>query len=134
MDRLSKLRILGSAGLFALASAWGCASPHWVMRDGNGGIVAIPENSNHWPTYYRQQADEMIKQVCPKGYAIDREEEVVVGQTVTTQRDTDNHAYDLAPKKSPDQLKLVTHTTTETTSTRNVKEYQIAFHGSGDNH
>ena len=124
--------VLRVAGLLALAGAAclsGCASPHWIMRDGNGGIVAIPENSNHWPTYYRDKADEMIKQVCPKGYAVDREGEAVVGQTTTTEQKTDNNAYDVGSKKAP--VTLVTHQTTETTTTHDVKEYQISFHATG---
>jgi hypothetical protein len=106
----------------------GCASPHWVARDPNGGIVAIPANSNYWPTYYRNQADEMMRQVCSQGYVIDHEEQVTVGQTTTTQRNTDTHAYDLTSKRSPAPLTLASHNTTETTTTSDVNEYQITFH------
>jgi len=64
-------------GLLVLASG-GCAGVHFVSRTPDGGILAIPNDSNQWPTYYRSQAERLMRRTCPNGYAIDREEVVVV--------------------------------------------------------
>jgi hypothetical protein len=44
------------------------------------GVVAIPSNTNSWPNYYHNQAEELIRQNCPNGYEIVQEEECVTGQ------------------------------------------------------
>jgi hypothetical protein len=61
-----------------------------VTVDSTGGCLAIPTNSNDWPTYYRQKAEDLITAKCPNGYVIEREAEVVTGQTVTTNTTTDS--------------------------------------------
>lgn len=58
----------------------GCATARYVERHAEGGVVAIPENSNHWPTYYRQAALDLITQHVGPHYEILEEREVVVGQ------------------------------------------------------
>lgn len=63
--------------------AWGmtgCASARYVERQADSGVVAIPENSNHWPTYYRQAALDLIEKHVGPHYEILEEREVVVGQ------------------------------------------------------
>jgi hypothetical protein len=62
----------------------GCGSARFVQVDGDGGVVAIRNNSNVWPTYYRDKADALIRQRCPAGYEIVREEEIVTGQVADT--------------------------------------------------
>lgn len=73
-------------GLFTLA---GCASPRFVQMDQGGGIVALRENTNVWPTYYRDKAATMIGRKCPNGYEIVREEEVATGTVSHTNSQTD---------------------------------------------
>ncbi|MCS7021896.1 MAG: hypothetical protein NZ703_01865 [Gemmataceae bacterium] len=58
----------------------GCASARYVERHADSGVVAIPENSNHWPTYYRQAALDLIEKHVGPHYEIIEEREVVVGQ------------------------------------------------------
>jgi hypothetical protein len=58
----------------------GCASARYVERHSDSGVVAIPENSNHWPTYYRQAALDLIEKHVGPHYEILEEREVVVGQ------------------------------------------------------
>ena len=62
-----------------LVGLGGCASARYVAVDADGGIVAIPNNTNCWPTYNRKAAEELMRQKCPQGYVIDREGEAVVG-------------------------------------------------------
>jgi hypothetical protein len=71
--------LVGCAGVF------GCAgSPHFLEVDAGGGVLAMPSNSNCWPSYYRENADKMLKSRFPSGYTIVREEEVVVGVSSQT--------------------------------------------------
>lgn len=75
-------RVLVMAAL--AAGCVGCASPRLVRVDKDGGVVAIPSNTNVWPTYYRDKAEAMLRQKCPGGYEIVREEEVVTGRVEHT--------------------------------------------------
>ena len=52
-----------------------------ILRQSDYGIVAIPYNSNAWPSRLRDQADELMNEHFPEGYQIVKEEEYVVGQT-----------------------------------------------------
>lgn len=83
-------------GLFLLlalgpAVLAGCSSARYVYVDKEGGVVAIPRNSNAWPGYHRDRAEELIRRRCPGGYEIVKEEEVVTGQVVRTDSLTDVH-------------------------------------------
>lgn len=74
--RRAVLRFLGA---LMLATACGCAGSgvHFVSQTPGGGVITMPNNSDQWPTYYRSRAEQLIKQTCPNGYVIDREEVVV---------------------------------------------------------
>jgi hypothetical protein len=67
----------------------GCASPRFVQVGEEGGIVALPSNTNIWPSYHRDKAEAMIRQQCPNGYEIVSEEEAVTGQVAHTDSRTD---------------------------------------------
>jgi hypothetical protein len=109
----------------ALAGLCGCSQARLVTRDAEGGVVAIPANTNSWPCYYRNHAEELMKQESPGGYVVTKEEEVVVGTTqhtqVNTERQGDNvlAALHIAP---------VTEHTNQTTSYVDSKEWRISFH------
>lgn len=66
----------------------GCAGARHVQVDKDGGVVAIPSNTNAWPTYYRDKAEALIRQKCPNGYVIEREEEAVTGTVMHTNGQT----------------------------------------------
>jgi hypothetical protein len=55
-----------------LAAACGClnSGPHFVERTDGGGVVAIPNNSDVWPTHYRSRAEKLMAEYCPDGYVI----------------------------------------------------------------
>jgi hypothetical protein len=111
---------LAAVGLCLLA-AMGCASgARYIVRQPNGGMVSIPENSDVWPTYYRSKADELMKKQFPGGYVVDREEEVVVGQTSTNHQSTDTH------KVGPFTVDAQTQNAVET---HDKTEYRITYHG-----
>jgi hypothetical protein len=73
--RWTMLRILGAQILMA---ACGCAGAvHFVSQSPDGGVIAIPNNSDQWPTHYRSRAEHLMQRTCPNGYVIDNEEVVV---------------------------------------------------------
>jgi hypothetical protein len=62
-----------------LIGAGGCQNPvRLVSRDAQCGVVAIPNNSDTWPTSYRSRALHLIEKECPDGYKIIGEGEVVL--------------------------------------------------------
>ncbi len=70
--------------LLALAAClFGCASARYVMVEPGGGTVAVPAN---YPRH-REAAVQLMKEKCPGGYDITREEEVPVGTSYTSQTD-----------------------------------------------
>src|SRR3954463_12158059 len=74
-----------------LISTLGCAGMHearYVYQDGDFGVVGIPENTNAWPHYYRDQAELLMKAHFPEGHEIVRAEEVVEGSRTTTVKGT----------------------------------------------
>jgi hypothetical protein len=61
----------------------GCGSAHYVSQDAKSGIIAIPYNTNTWPSYYHDEAEKMMKAKCPSGYVIDMEGPVLIGSAAT---------------------------------------------------
>jgi hypothetical protein len=108
-----------------LVCGTGCAnSARFVEVNNSGGVVAIPSNSNGWPTYYRKHAEELMQAKCPAGYVVYREEEVVTGvtQSVNTTTDTSGN-----PKLAAWHLDTVTENTRQTTTSTNQTEYRLWF-------
>jgi hypothetical protein len=81
--------LMRAAILCFVATLVGCQSARLVEVRSDGGVVAIPNNSNTWPFYYRDKAEAMLKQKCPNGYVIDHEEEVVTGTVTHTNSQTE---------------------------------------------
>jgi hypothetical protein len=104
-----------AAGLLVAVS--GCGTARLIETTPDGGVVAIPSNSNSWPFRYRESAEKLMAQKCPNGYDIVSEREVVVGQRSTTSELTDTAPGD--PSRQ---------TTRVVTTTRPETEYRIAFH------
>jgi hypothetical protein len=129
----------------AVVSVGGCAKARMVEVTQDGGVVAIPSNTNRWPNYYRNQAEELMKQKCPDGFEIVEEEEFVTGQVAHTESRTktqeapsldlaalqrDTHAEEqgsasLAGLSIP--LGRTDAQTDATTNYRDVTEYRIRF-------
>lgn len=81
--------------LVSLVGLVGCAGARHVQFDQGQGVVAIPANTNSWPNHYRDQAEKLMRERCPNGYEIIREEEVVTGQV----KHTDTHTETKPPPK-----------------------------------
>lgn len=83
---LGGIRIAALCVVLAVG-ALGCAGGpqvRYVYQDGVSGVIGMPENSSHWPTYYRKHAEELMAQHFPEGYEIVRAEEVVEGSRTLT--------------------------------------------------
>ena len=83
MDRRrasARTRVVCILGPLILSAAYGCADVRVVREMPNGGVVALPMNTDCWPMYYRSRADKLMHQKCPGGYQIVREEEVWNGK------------------------------------------------------
>src|SRR5262245_38280140 len=65
----------------------GCMSARFVSVGSDGGVVAVPDNSNGFPFYYRNQADKLIKERFPHGYTVVQEEEVATGTATVSAAD-----------------------------------------------
>lgn len=65
----------------------GCATSgqaRYVYQDGQFGVVGIPENTDQWPTNYRERAEALMAVHFPDGYEIIRAEEVIEGSRTLT--------------------------------------------------
>jgi hypothetical protein len=94
MRHLKRLLVIAPV----LISTFGCAGMHearYVYQDGEYGVVGIPENTNIWPDYYRDQAEALMKAHFPEGHEIVRAEEVVEGSRTTTVKGT--NTAEIAP-------------------------------------
>jgi hypothetical protein len=101
---------IAAAALAALVC--GCAATaRFVVVEPAGGSVAIFRNT----PAHRQKAEALMRQKCPGGYVIVREEEVVTGERVTKERSTEF-----------DRIREETRTTEERRS-RPTIEWWITF-------
>ena len=120
--QLSRVALWCVCGLAGLS---GCNSARYVTVDNSGGIVAIPDNSNKWPSYNHRHAEELMQAKCPGGYVIDREEEVVTGTTQYTDTTTNTRGD---PLLAAIRVAPVTQDTQQKTTSTNQTEWRIYYH------
>ena len=121
MSPLCRVRPLVVLALVALT---GCTTARIVSKDANGGVVAIPENSNTWPFHYRDKAEALIKKDCPN-YEIAWQGEVATGQPTTDRDCTETRNRKRAPNDAP--YDGVTPSTTDHLRTRDCTEYHFVY-------
>jgi len=111
-------RLIG-VGILLFLGLTGCGNTaRYVAATNNDGIIAIPANTDEWPTHYRRDAEKLMQDKCPQGYVIDHEEEVSVG-TVTTHQ----------TKADPDPIKgMLLGQKVDATEVHDQKEWHITFH------
>lgn len=76
----ARLPFVDLLALLLVSSACGCADVRVVRELPDGGVIALPMNTNCWPMYYRRRAAKLMNQKCPGGYRIEREEFVWDGK------------------------------------------------------
>ena len=87
------------ASAIGLATLGGCANARYVECSAGDGVVAIPANTNSWPNYYRNHAEELMRQKCPDGYEIVHEGEAVTGQTHDTDTGIIRDSFPMGPSE-----------------------------------
>lgn len=76
----ARLSLVGTLGALLWSVACGCTNVRIVRETPDGGVIAMPMNSNCWPMYYRSRAEQFMSRKCPGGYHIQREEFVWDGK------------------------------------------------------
>jgi hypothetical protein len=111
MNRL----MIGVAAIVAAVS--GCATPaHYVEKHGTeSGVVAIPADSDVFPTYYRTEAMDLIRRHVGSNFEIVEERQVETGQLAVNNQHVNND----------DMFK--SQTVKNTTTTQNVYEWHIVY-------
>jgi hypothetical protein len=103
----------------------GCNHARLLQRNGNGGgVVAIPDNTDSWPSHNLRHAKDLMAKQCPGGYVIEREEEVVTGQVTHTNTNTNRHGV---PVLSAVGLGPTFEDQQTTVTTEDQKEWRIWF-------
>ncbi len=103
----------------------GCAGQaRLISSDNNYAVVAIPNNSNMWPTYHRERADDLMRATFPDGYVIDGQVEAVTGTTQVVQSNTQRSGD---PILAALRIAPIKEQTTQTTNFVNKTEHRIYF-------
>jgi hypothetical protein len=109
----------------------GCAGERqvrYVYQDQVSGVIGMPENSSHWPTYYRKHAEELMAQHFPEGYEIVRAEEVVEGSRTLTINGANAAEIGAGATNTPITLGKLGRTSTRTQSDNvKIKECRIVY-------
>jgi hypothetical protein len=106
----------------------GCCTARFISVDADYAVVAIPNNTNDWPTYNRTHAEELMHQKFPQGFVIDHEGEVVTGTTQHTNTNTETKGDQLLAALKVSPIEQQTH---QTTSFENKTEWRIWVRATG---
>jgi hypothetical protein len=119
MNRL----VFGVAALVAGLS--GCASPaRYVERTGDSGVIAIPANTDTFPSYNRSEAMALIQKHVGGSFEILEEREVATGKrTLNDQQVNNEQTWNSSNPLLPANKQTVQNTTT----TQDVTEWRIAY-------
>lgn len=113
----------------AAAGLTGCASgARYVSKQGDTGVVAIPADTDAWPTHHRRKAEELIARHVGPDFEVVAEGEVVTGQS--TRRDQQVQRDQTFNTTNP-FLPASKDTINTTTTVRDVTEYHITYRRRG---
>ena len=104
--------------------AAGCQSPRVVQRTPDEGIIALPANTDGWPSYHQSAAKKMIQAHLGPNYEVVEEKEVTTGYTTTNLQDKQS---ELTMHSSVPFLPASRETTTTKTVATPQKEWQIHY-------
>lgn len=105
-----------------ISVAGGCASPaHYIEQKADGGVVAIPDNSNTWPNYNVRAARELIAKHVGPNFEIVDQYQVKTGQTTRNEQQTNTDQT--ANRRNPSERQ----TTTGVTTTQDTTEWRIVY-------
>ena len=104
--------------------AAGCAGPaRYVTKQGAEGVVSVPDDTNRWPHYYRNQAVELIEKHVGSDYEIVKEEQVVTGQVTRNDQHVQREEH---PSIIP-WMATETQRVQNTATTSDVTEWRITY-------
>lgn len=122
---MSRAALLGTF-VFVVAGLSGCASPaHLVKVDKDLGrvIVAVPEDTNTWPYYYRDEAAIAAAAQIPEP-ELKKVTRMKVGEQMTNTQDSTRR--DLGGEKDKPKIGEVV-TSTNTSSVSDKYEYHMEY-------
>ena len=99
----------------------GCSTAHYVQKNNDGGIIAVGNSSNDWPTYNRNKAIDLIVKHVGPDYEIVKEEETVTGQVTRA----DQHVNQV-PARDP-IIPFMTTTQTVVTESQTTEDLKAWF-------
>jgi hypothetical protein len=116
------LLAVAAMGVVAVAGT-GCGGARYVRKAADEGVVAIPNNSDSWPTNYRTHAEKLMA-AHVGDWEIVHEDEVVTGHTTVNRQDTKREAtFNGSIPFLPAEKQETTTTTTQVPQ----KEWQIQY-------
>jgi len=119
---MSRSAVLGMF-VFVVAALSGCATPARVVdSDRTKVVVAVPDNTNTWPFYYRDEATRAASELIQDPVLVSSAR-VKVGEQMTNTQDTTRR--DLGNKDKPRFGEVVS--STNTTSVSDKYEYHLEF-------
>src|SRR5262245_2757773 len=122
---MSRTALLGTI-VFVVTGLSGCASPARVVEsDRMKVVVAVPDNTNTWPFYYRDEATRVASEIIQDPVLVSTTR-MKVGEQMTNTQDTTRR--DLGNKDKPKFGEVVT--STNTTSVSDKFEYHLLFQSS----
>jgi hypothetical protein len=120
---MSRTALLGTF-VFVVAGLSGCATPARVVdSDRSKVVVAVPDNTNTWPFYYRDEAQRAAGELIQDPVLISSAR-VKVGEQMTNVQDTTRR--DIGGQKDKPKFGEVV-TSTNTTSVSDKYEYHLEF-------
>ncbi|HKB01324.1 MAG TPA: hypothetical protein VKD90_03850 [Gemmataceae bacterium] len=121
---MSRTALVGTF-VFVVAGLSGCASPARVIDSGNSRVVvAIPDNTNTWPFYYRDEAQRAALDYIHDPVLV-TSSRVKVGEQLTNTQDTTRR--DLGKDKKFGEVV----TSTNSSSVADKYEYHLEFRSRG---
>jgi hypothetical protein len=121
---MSRTALLGTF-VFVVAGLSGCASPARVIDSGNSRVVvAIPDNTNTWPYYYRDEAQRAAGEYIHEPVLV-TSSRVKVGEQLTNTQDTTRR--DLGKDRKFGEVV----SSTNSTSVADKYEYHLEFRSRG---
>jgi hypothetical protein len=120
-----------SLAAILVAALSGCASTdgiRYVYQDRDFGVIALPQNSDSWPTYYRRHGEKLMADHFPDGHEIVRAEEVIEGER--TKKFEGTNSAEVSPQISESLVKVVKfgHSASRSEAeTTKVKECRIIY-------
>ena len=114
--------------LVAACGLSGCAAPARVIQqDSMSVVVAVPDNTNTWPYYYRDEATKTAKEFLPDAY-LESTARVKVGESVTNNQNVDRR--DIGGQDNKPRFGETVSSTNTTTVSDNY-EYHLVFRTRG---